>query len=164
MSLRPARFANAGPTRLRKPLIKGLEVLHLSDMPEEAKQNGGLNLSNGRASVLLWLSGAWTLPLLAITLWVLPAAPAMRTALALLGILAAPVPALVLMIRQRRCLVTRVAKAEENAAQLKLQLDTVRYRTTRLREELQAADRQARLKPPADPSWPIHGRFHARVQ
>lgn len=69
----------------------------------------------------------------------------MRTALALLGILAAPVPALVLMIRQRRSLLTRVAKAEENAAQLKLQLDTVRYRTTRLREELQAADRQARL-------------------
>ena len=126
-------------------MIKGLEVLHLSDMSEEAKQNGGLNLSNGRASVLLWLSGAWTLPLLAITLSVLPAAPAMRTALALLGILAAPVPALVLMIRQRRRLITRVAKAEENAAQLKLQLDTVRYRTTRLREELQAADRQARL-------------------
>jgi two-component system C4-dicarboxylate transport sensor histidine kinase DctB len=38
-----------------------------------------------------------------------------------------------------------VADAKEEAAQLKLQLDTVRYRTTRLREELSAADRQARL-------------------
>jgi signal transduction histidine kinase len=35
--------------------------------------------------------------------------------------------------------------ATEEAAQLKLQLETVRYRTARLREELQAADRQARL-------------------
>ena len=31
---------------------------------------------------------------------------------------------------------------------MKLQLETVRYRTARLREELQAADRQARLSPP----------------
>jgi len=38
-----------------------------------------------------------------------------------------------------------IAAAEEDAAQLKLQLETVRYRTSRLREELQAADRQARL-------------------
>jgi len=39
----------------------------------------------------------------------------------------------------------RAANAEETAAQLKLQLETVRFRTARLREELQAANRQARL-------------------
>jgi two-component system C4-dicarboxylate transport sensor histidine kinase DctB len=67
------------------------------------------------------------------------------TVLAILAVLAAPLPALFFMGRQRRQLIASAAKAEEDAAQLKLQLDTVRYRTARLREELQAADRQARL-------------------
>ena len=65
--------------------------------------------------------------------------------LTVLAILAAPIPALLFMLRQRRQLMACAAKSEEDAAQLKLQLDTVRYRTARLREELQAADRQARL-------------------
>jgi two-component system C4-dicarboxylate transport sensor histidine kinase DctB len=60
-------------------------------------------------------------------------------------ILAAPLPAVLVNSRQRRRLIVCAAKAEEEAAQLKLQLDTVRFRTNRLREELQAADRQARL-------------------
>ena len=42
-------------------------------------------------------------------------------------------------------MLARAANAEEAAAQLKLQLETVRFRTARLREELKAADRQARL-------------------
>jgi two-component system C4-dicarboxylate transport sensor histidine kinase DctB len=46
---------------------------------------------------------------------------------------------------QRGRLTADAAKAEEETAQLNLQLETVRYRTARLREELQAADRQARL-------------------
>ena len=63
----------------------------------------------------------------------------------ILAVLAAPLPALLCMVRQRRRLGSIAAKAEEDAAQLRLQLDTVRSRTARLREELQAADRQARL-------------------
>ncbi len=42
-------------------------------------------------------------------------------------------------------MLARTATAEETAVQLMLQLETVRYRTSRLREELRAADRQARL-------------------
>jgi two-component system C4-dicarboxylate transport sensor histidine kinase DctB len=49
------------------------------------------------------------------------------------------------MQRRNDQLLARVANAEETTAQVKLQLETVRFRTARLREELQAADRQARL-------------------
>jgi two-component system C4-dicarboxylate transport sensor histidine kinase DctB len=63
----------------------------------------------------------------------------------ILAVLAAPLPALAYMRLQRARLLARAANAEEAAAQLKLQLETVRDRTARLREELQAADRQARL-------------------
>lgn len=61
------------------------------------------------------------------------------------AMLLAPVPALISRRRQRTRLLDSARRAEEAAEQLKLQLDTVRYRTSRLREELQAADRQARL-------------------
>jgi two-component system C4-dicarboxylate transport sensor histidine kinase DctB len=63
----------------------------------------------------------------------------------LFAILLAPLPALLYARRQQNHLITCAADAREEAAQLKLQLETVRYRTSRLREELQAADRQARL-------------------
>ncbi|HUV69218.1 MAG TPA: ATP-binding protein [Terracidiphilus sp.] len=98
-----------------------------------------------RDLILLSLSGALVLPVLGIAYWVLPVSAEFRTAVTVLAILAAPLPALVFMFKQRRRLIACAAKSEEAAAQLKLQLDTVRYRTSRLREELQAADRQARL-------------------
>ncbi len=85
------------------------------------------------------------MPLLGAAYWIYPASPRIGMALAILAVIAAPLPAITLMIRQRSKLIARRAELEDDTAQLKLQLDTVRYRTTRLREELQAADRQARL-------------------
>jgi two-component system C4-dicarboxylate transport sensor histidine kinase DctB len=114
-------------------------------MPGQPKQDGGVYPEQVRLRVLIWLSGAWILPFLGTAFWIFPASPAVRTSLAILAVLAAPLPALLFMFRQRRRLIACAAKSEEDAAQLKLQLDTVRYRTARLREELQAADRQARL-------------------
>jgi two-component system C4-dicarboxylate transport sensor histidine kinase DctB len=122
-----------------------LEVLHLSDMPAQPRQDEGFNPAQTRVRVRLWVSGVWILPIVGIAFWILPTSATLRTTLMILAVLAAPLPALLFMIRQRRRLIACAAKAEEEAAQLKLQLDTVRYRTTRLREELQAADRQARL-------------------
>jgi two-component system C4-dicarboxylate transport sensor histidine kinase DctB len=78
-------------------------------------------------------------------LWVLPVSGAVRSILVIAAVFVAPFPSVALMIRERRKLTACAAKSAEDAAQLRLQLDTVRYRTTRLREELQAADRQARL-------------------
>ncbi|MGB8259678.1 MAG: HAMP domain-containing sensor histidine kinase [Terracidiphilus sp.] len=71
--------------------------------------------------------------------------PTAGAGICVLAALLAPLPAMILGHRQRRRLVARLAIAEEETEQLKLQLETVRYRTARLREELQAADRQARL-------------------
>jgi signal transduction histidine kinase len=78
-------------------------------------------------------------------LWILPVSGAVRSILVIAAVFVAPFPSVALMIRERRKLTACAAKSTEDAVQLKLQLDTVRYRTTRLREELQAADRQARL-------------------
>ncbi|HUX43189.1 MAG TPA: HAMP domain-containing sensor histidine kinase [Terracidiphilus sp.] len=93
----------------------------------------------------LWVSGLWVLPLLALAYWLLPDSESLRAAAALMALLLAPIPALLAGRRQRSRLLARSAEAEDDVEHLKLQLDTVRYRTSRLREELQAADRQARL-------------------
>lgn len=98
-----------------------------------------------RLSLPLWLSGAWTLPLLGIGIWVFAGNPSGKMVVTILAVLFAPLPSLLASRWQRRRLLDCAAASEEQAAQLKLQLETVRYRTARLREELQAADRQARL-------------------
>jgi len=109
------------------------------------------------------VSGAWILPLFGIGFWMLPASTAVRTALAILVILAAPLPAALVNSRQRRRLIVCAAKAEEEAAQLKLQLDTVRFRTNRLRKS--AGSRPAgTTEPPTNASGSVHGRVHARFQ
>jgi signal transduction histidine kinase len=57
----------------------------------------------------------------------------------------APLPALVFLRRRHNQALFQWKQAKEETEQLKLQLDSVRYRTARLREELSAADQQARL-------------------
>jgi signal transduction histidine kinase len=114
----------------------------MSANPEE---NGSLNRPDGRARLVLWVSGAWILVPLGLVYWLPPASPLVKILVVLFAILLAPLPALLYARRQQNHLITCAADAREEAAQLKLQLETVRYRTSRLREELQAADRQARL-------------------
>ncbi|MHB1840186.1 MAG: sensor histidine kinase [Acidobacteriaceae bacterium] len=114
-------------------------------MPSDAGEGGGLNRPQERNPLVLWVSGAWVLPLLGIVFLFHPGFLFAKVAISMLAVLLAPLPALLYARRQRDRLIARAANAEEEAAQLKLQLETVRYRTSRLREELQAADRQARL-------------------
>jgi len=59
--------------------------------------------------------------------------------------LLAPLPVFVVLHKEKRELLVRIQDAQETTAKLNAELETVKYRTTRLREELQAADRQARL-------------------
>src|ERR1017187_9588260 len=54
-------------------------------------------------------------------------------------------PVLLFFRRRQNQLLLQVKHSTEEVERLKLQLETVRYRTARLREELSAADRQARL-------------------
>ena len=85
------------------------------------------------------------LPLLGILFWLYPGSTFSKAVLLSLAVLAAPLPAVLHARRQRARLLACAAKAEEEAAQLKAAIGNGRYRTSRLREELQAADRQARL-------------------
>jgi len=114
-------------------------------MPELAHEDKPTGLSSRRSRPLLWLSGIWVLPLLAIAFGLLPRTTPILVAASIVAVLLAPLPALLDSRRQRARSLANAADATEQVAQLKLQLDTVRFRTTRLREELQAADRQARL-------------------
>jgi two-component system C4-dicarboxylate transport sensor histidine kinase DctB len=91
------------------------------------------------------VSGIWVLLPLGIVLWFDPGSSFSKIIIVVVAVLLAPLPALLYLHRQRSRLVASAAAAEEETAKLKLQLDTVRFRTSRLREELQAADRQARL-------------------
>jgi signal transduction histidine kinase len=108
-------------------------------------ESGSLGRPLEHSRLLLCASGAWALPVLGIVFELHPGSQFATTLLAILAVLIAPLPALLYSQRQRRLLRAIAASAEEEAAQLRLQLDTVRYRTSRLREELQAAGRQARL-------------------
>ena len=108
-------------------------------------EDRGLRESRQPGQLLLWMGGVWILPLLALVLWTSPASTFVSAGLIILAVALAPLPALLYGRGQRSRLLTGTANAEEEVAQLKLQLETVRYRTSRLREELQAADRQARL-------------------
>jgi two-component system C4-dicarboxylate transport sensor histidine kinase DctB len=100
---------------------------------------------NERLLQFLWLSGAWVLPFLGISWWFSSGSEVAKAIATVLAVLAAPVPMFLYSLRQDKRLAASAAKAAEEMTQFKLQLETVRFRTTRLREELQAADRQARL-------------------
>jgi signal transduction histidine kinase len=117
----------------------------LSDMPGRPREDSNVRLAKERGQPLLWVSGVWVLPILGIVFWALPGSAFAKAIALIAASVAAPLPALLNMLGRRDRLLARAANAEEAAAQLKLQLETVRYRTSRLREELQAADRQARL-------------------
>lgn len=61
------------------------------------------------------------------------------------AVVLAPLPGLLLYRRQHHHALSEARVAREEAEQLKLELQNVRYRAVRLREELSAADQQARL-------------------
>src|ERR1035437_4814294 len=114
----------------------------MSAKPEES---GSPNHPDGQARLLVSASGALVLPLLGIVYWLHPASTRVMILVVLLAIVLAPLPALLYARRRQNRLIACATHAREEAAQLKLQLETVRYRTSRLRVELQAAHRQARL-------------------
>ena len=114
-------------------------------MEKVQRENGRAESPRHWPNLATWLSGAWALPFLGLSWWLRGTYPIAAVALAIAAAGTAPCLAIVYARRERRRILAQAADAEESVAQLKLQLDTVRYRTSRLREELQAADRQARL-------------------
>jgi signal transduction histidine kinase len=114
-------------------------------MLAEQGGNNALSHPNGWSRRLLWLSGVWVLPLWWILRWILPSSALAAGLVSVVACSLAPLLALLISRRYRDHALSEARKAREEAEQLKLQLETVRYRTTRLREELSAADQQARL-------------------
>ncbi len=114
-------------------------------MSAKPREDGDLQRSNERGRPLLWASGAWVLPFLGRFLWFFAGSAFAKVVVSILAVVLAPLPALLYLHRERGRLLACAENSEEQAAQLKLQLEAVRFRTARLREELQAADRQARL-------------------
>ena len=114
-------------------------------MLSEPHESARLGLRDRWREALPWLSGLLTAPLWWLLLRFLPPSTLSTWAVALAASVLAPLPGLVAYHRRHNRLAARAAQAHETAAQLKFQLETVRYRTARLREELSAADQQARL-------------------
>jgi signal transduction histidine kinase len=114
-------------------------------MLEEQRGNNTPGRPNTWRRHLLWLSGVWVLPLCWILRWILPPSALATSLVLVVACSLAPLPALLLSRRQRKHALSEARDTREEAEQLKLQLESVRYRTARLREELSAADRQARL-------------------
>lgn len=125
--------------------IQPMSTTTLTDMSGKLKAGEPPNEATRLGRLLLWSSGTWTLPPLLIFIWIFKGIPLASAFAIIVAVVFAPIPALVAMRRDGRRLQDRADLAQESAEQLKLQLETVRYRTARLREELQAADRQARL-------------------
>ncbi len=93
----------------------------------------------------LWLSGLWVFPIWWALFAVLPPSLLTTVVISAIGFALAPLPGLLLSRCRERQLVNEVRNAREEVERLKLQLEAVRYRAVRLREELSATDRQARL-------------------
>src|ERR1039458_2419040 len=106
---------------------------------------GHPNAPNTWSRHLLWLSVIWVLPLCWIRRWILPPSALATILVLVVACSLAPLPALLLSRRRRNRALGEARNAREEAEQLKLQLETVRFRTARTREELSAADQQARL-------------------
>src|ERR1035437_2435327 len=114
-------------------------------MLEEQRGNNTPGRPNTWRRHLLWLSGVWVLPLCWILRWILPPSALANSLVLVVACSLAPLPALLLSRRYQNHALSEARETREEAERLKLQLETVRYRTARLREELSAADRQARL-------------------
>jgi signal transduction histidine kinase len=114
-------------------------------MLEEQREISTQGRPNAWRRYLLWLGGVWVLPFCWMMRWLLfPSELATGLVLAIACVLA-PLPALLLLRRQSIRALSAARNAREEAEQLRLHLENVRYRTARLREELSAADQQARL-------------------
>jgi signal transduction histidine kinase len=94
---------------------------------------------------LLWFSGVWALPLGWMLQWMLPPSALATGLVWVVACSLAPLPALLVSRRHYNHALSEARNAREDAEQLKLQLESLRFRTARLREELSTADQQARL-------------------
>jgi two-component system, NtrC family, C4-dicarboxylate transport sensor histidine kinase DctB len=93
---------------------------------------------------LVWILAGTPIILWILFLYVSPSRSPGFLILSFVGLAVAPVPVLLITGRREARLGLEAARALEETEKLKRELDTVRYRTLRLGEELAAADSEAR--------------------
>jgi len=113
-------------------------------MPEEQHEDRPRGRPNAWWRSFLWLSGLAVLPLVWTLRWILPPSALSAGVILVVAAVLAPLPGLLFYRGRFDRAQADARNAREETEQLKLQLENVRYRTVRLREELSAADRQAR--------------------
>ena len=94
---------------------------------------------------LPWLAGLLSAPLWCLLIVAFPVSRSSAWAFALAASAFTPIPGLIILQRRNARAAARAAQAREEAGRLKFELDSIRFRAARLREDLSAADRQARL-------------------
>jgi two-component system C4-dicarboxylate transport sensor histidine kinase DctB len=114
-------------------------------MHAEPSSRGSPGVSTKLSRALPWFSGLILWPFLWAAVDLLRASSTVAAFATAAACLIAPLPGLFLLLHRLHQAEDRAGRAAEEAAKLKAQLETVRYRTAQLREELSAADRQARL-------------------
>jgi signal transduction histidine kinase len=134
------RLANPVSLRHMASMLKCARIPTTAPMPESSSDTARPTGAHAWRRRLVWLSGIWVLPLYWMLRGLLPPS-ALAGGLVLLALL----PALFVARRQSNHALQEARSAREEAEQLKLQLENVRFRTARLREELSAAEQQARL-------------------
>jgi len=114
-------------------------------MTEEERRNNPPGRPDGWQRHLVWIAGVWVVPIVGILRWAVPPSALSTGAILIAAAVLAPLPGLLFYRRRHRRALADARNAREEAEELKLQLQNVRFRTVRLREELSAADQQARL-------------------
>lgn len=114
-------------------------------MPEVPPENHKPVSANTRWRHLFWLSGALILPIGWCLRWAISPSSLSTGSIFAIAAVLAPLPGLLFYQREHSRALAEARNAREEAEELKLQLQNVRYRTARLREELSAADHQSRL-------------------
>ena len=100
-------------------------------MLEEQRANNPPVRPNAWRRHLLWLGGVWVLPLCWVLGWILPPSVPNTSLLLLIACSLAPLPALLISRRRRHRALSEAANAREEAEQLKLQLENVRFQIGR---------------------------------
>jgi C4-dicarboxylate-specific signal transduction histidine kinase len=114
-------------------------------MPEVPPENHSPVAPNAPWRHLFWLSGTLILPIGWCLRWAIAPSGLSTGLIFAIAAVLAPLPGLLFYHREHSRALAEARNAREEAEELKLQLQNVRYRTTRLREELSAADHQSRL-------------------
>lgn len=92
----------------------------------------------------VWILAATPMILWILLLYIGPTRSSGFLVFCFVALALAPVPALVVTARRQTRLAVKAARAAKETEELKRELETVRYRTVRLGEELAAADSEAR--------------------